>query len=205
MAVGLLHRMQVTAPSRSGSPPLAGARIDPAFSELVDAAGVPAKESDFDGRYRLVLFGFMSCPDVCPTALAGVHLALEELGPRAAVVRPVFVTLDPARDAGAELGAYLRAFDSRIVGYRGADAATALVAQRYGVRYARRITDASTGAYVVDHTANLYLVDPAGRLVAVIPSARGSRSLAAALVSALAAEPRLAVRPADPLAVAGPG
>src|SRR5688572_9290563 len=49
----------------AGEPPLAGAAIGGPF-ELVDSAGQTVRWSDFDGRYRMVYFGYAYCPDVCP-------------------------------------------------------------------------------------------------------------------------------------------
>jgi cytochrome oxidase Cu insertion factor (SCO1/SenC/PrrC family) len=38
------------------------------------------------------------CPDVCPTDLVAIAEMLRSLGPQAANVQPIFVTLDPERD-----------------------------------------------------------------------------------------------------------
>ena len=48
--------------------------------ELIDqAAGKAVRDGDLGGEWRPALFGFTSCPDICPTTLASVTAALEEL------------------------------------------------------------------------------------------------------------------------------
>jgi cytochrome oxidase Cu insertion factor (SCO1/SenC/PrrC family) len=47
----------------------------------------------------LVYFGFTYCPDVCPTDLQNIGLALDKLGAFGGEVQPLFITLDPERDS----------------------------------------------------------------------------------------------------------
>ncbi|MFD2090637.1 SCO family protein [Blastococcus deserti] len=65
------------------------------------------------GRPTLLFFGYTNCPDVCPTTMADVAVALRGLD--AALVEDlqvVFVTTDPATDSPAVLGEYLDRFDA---------------------------------------------------------------------------------------------
>jgi protein SCO1 len=85
----------------------------PSFT-LTDQTGAPY---DFAARTAagptLLFFGYTNCPDVCPTTMADVTLALR--GVDAAVAERtnvVFVTTDPARDTPEVLGEYLGQFDA---------------------------------------------------------------------------------------------
>jgi protein SCO1 len=76
------------------------------------------------GTPTLLFFGYTHCPDVCPTTMADIAVALRGLD--AALVdrlQVVFVTTDPARDAPAVLGEYLARFDAdlpkRFIGLTG--------------------------------------------------------------------------------------
>ncbi|GAA4308023.1 SCO family protein [Klenkia terrae] len=61
----------------------------------------------------LLFFGYTNCPDVCPTTMADVAIALQTVDPAVAEqVQVVFVTTDPARDTPAVLGEYLGRFSS---------------------------------------------------------------------------------------------
>ena len=52
--------------------------------ELIDHTGRARTERDFRGKLLLVYFGFTCCPDVCPTDLQAIGLALDKLGADAA-------------------------------------------------------------------------------------------------------------------------
>jgi protein SCO1 len=85
----------------------------PSFT-LTDTSGA---EFDFKaatgGRPTLLFFGYTNCPDVCPTTMADVAVALRGLD--AALVEDlqvVFVTTDPATDTPEVLGEYLGRFDA---------------------------------------------------------------------------------------------
>jgi protein SCO1/2 len=72
------------------------------------------------GRVTLLYFGYTSCPDLCPTTMADVALALRRLpaGMRSDV-RVVFVTTDPARDSPSTLLHWLARFDPSFIGLTG--------------------------------------------------------------------------------------
>ncbi len=85
----------------------------PAFT-LTDSAGAPYDfTAETSGELTLLFFGFTNCPDVCPTTMANVAVALRNVDQSLAEeVNVVFVTTDPARDDAATLGAYLERFDA---------------------------------------------------------------------------------------------
>ncbi|WP_336031507.1 SCO family protein [Geodermatophilus sp. FMUSA9-8] len=79
------------------------------------------------GQPTLLFFGYANCPDVCPTTMADVAIALRSVPEDvAARTRVVFVTTDPARDTPEFLGEYLARFDgdlpTRFVGLTGSQA-----------------------------------------------------------------------------------
>ena len=134
---------------------------------LPDTAGSRRSLAEFRGKLVLLYFGYVGCPDVCPTDLAIIGKAMRLLGERAADVQPLFVTLDPVRDTPAVLREYLAAFDRRFIGLRGSDAEVRRVARLYKV--AARKVPGPGGAYFIDHGAFTFLLDCAGRYVAFLP------------------------------------
>jgi protein SCO1/2 len=96
----------------------------PSFT-LTDTAGAAYDfKAATSGRPTLLFFGYTNCPDVCPTTMANVAVALRRLDP--AVVQQlqvVFVTTDPAFDTPPVLGEYLARFDAdlptRFIGLTG--------------------------------------------------------------------------------------
>jgi len=132
---------------------------------LTAADGTTVTDETYRGKWLLLFFGYTFCPDVCPTTLNEIALALEALGPGAARLQPIFITVDPARDTPEVMGKYTAAFDSRIVGLTGSPQQIAAVAQEYGAYSAPRKTGAGADDYVVDHSTYIYIMDPKGKFV----------------------------------------
>jgi protein SCO1/2 len=130
---------------------------------LIDQDGVRRTEKDFLGRHMLVFFGFTYCPDVCPTTLAVLSAALNEIGPASESIVPVLITVDPARDTPETLRPYLLSFGSNFVGLTGTAEEIAAVANAYHVYY--EIVENEGGDYTLDHSAAIYLMGPDGKFV----------------------------------------
>ena len=107
---------------------------------LEDGSGQPVTDRDFRGKFMLVYFGYTFCPDVCPTTLKAVADAMDKLGPDAAKVRPVFITVDPRRDTPPVVKKYAAAFGPEITGLTGTPEEIAQVAKEYRVYYAEHRT-----------------------------------------------------------------
>ncbi|WP_104524720.1 SCO family protein [Blastococcus atacamensis] len=85
----------------------------PSFT-LTDTTGASFDFAEVTGgRPTLLFFGYTQCPDVCPTTMADVAVALRGLDRELAEqVQVVFVTTDPATDSPEVLGEYLGRFDA---------------------------------------------------------------------------------------------
>lgn len=118
----------------------------------------------FRGRYMLIYFGYTHCPDICPTTLMAVSQVLKELGPLAAKVQPVFVSIDPERDTPAVVGEYVGSFDPRIIGLTGSPTEIAAVTKQYRVFYKKLPADNSSD-YFMEHSSYIYVIDPHGDYV----------------------------------------
>lgn len=135
---------------------------------LVDQAGKRRTDADFRGRLMLVYFGYTYCPDVCPTDLQQIGLAVEKLGKAGDAVQPLFITLDPERDTPKHLAAYVPNFHPRFVGLSGTPAAIRRAADGYKVYYQKVASPGQVG-YSVDHTAFIYLMDRKGQYLGFFP------------------------------------
>jgi protein SCO1/2 len=132
--------------------------------ELVDQTGKTVRDEDFDGKWQLAFFGFTSCPDICPTTLANVTAALEQLGPAAEQLQPLLITVDPERDTPPVLKEYLTAFDPRILGLTGTPEQVEKALRSFRVYASKRPLDG--GDYTMDHSAFIYLMNPNGEYAA---------------------------------------
>ena len=129
---------------------------------LVGGAGRTVTASDFRGENVLLYFGYTHCPDECPLTMTHLHRVMVDLGPLAARVRILFVSVDPARDTPQVAQEYAAAFDPRAVGLTGDMAEIDSLAKRYRVAFERG-PDLPGGGYEVTHGSAIYVFDARGR------------------------------------------
>jgi protein SCO1/2 len=134
---------------------------------LVDQHGKKVTDQDFRGRYMLIFFGFTHCPDICPAELQVISASLDELGPKAEEVVPIFVTLDPERDTPEVMADYVKNFGSRFVGLTGSPEEIAEAAKAYRVAFSKFENKGvdDNGNYSIDHSAIVYLMGPDGEYI----------------------------------------
>ena len=158
-----------------GDPELQGPRIGGHFT-LSMPDGREVSDRSFRGKWMLVFFGYTFCPDVCPSALSDMTLALQQLGPLADKVQPIFITVDPQRDTPRVMADYVGSFDPRFMALRGTPEQTAAAAKEYRAYYAvRRLGD---DEYAIDHSSFLYLMNPEGALAKLLTSSLPSHQMA---------------------------
>jgi protein SCO1/2 len=144
---------------------------------LADHHGKARTLADFRGKAVVIFFGYTQCPDVCPTALSALAEAMRRLGPDAARVQVLFVTIDPERDTADLLSRYVPAFHPSFLGLRGDAEATARVAKEFKVIY-QKVPGQTPDTYTMDHSAGLYLFDPQGRLRVFESHGQGAEAIA---------------------------
>lgn len=186
----------------------------------VIVAGVSLPEVRADGRVApftmrarpggllLVFFGFVNCPDICPTTLSDTKRALDQLGSRASDVDIAFVTVDPQRDSAQVMLDYLGSFFER--GSHALRPATQaqLGRAQTAFRATSTVTRETDGHIDVSHTATTHVVDAAGRVVLEWPFGTPAADMAhdLRLLTAAAARglPPQSVAP-EPLAATSDG
>jgi protein SCO1/2 len=131
---------------------------------MTDQNGKTVTDRDFRGRFMLVFFGFTHCPDICPAELQVMSQSLDALGPKAAGVVPIFITLDPERDTQAVMAEYVKNFGPRFVGLTGSPEAVAAAAKAYRIAYAK-FQEQNASDYSIDHSALVYLMGKDGEYV----------------------------------------
>ncbi|MCZ2126729.1 MAG: SCO family protein [Anaerolineales bacterium] len=125
----------------------------------------PVRLDDFQGKVVLLYFGYTSCPDVCPTAMADIKLALASLTPEeAAQVQVIFISVDPARDTPETLGRYVKLFQDNFIGATGTREEIDWMTDAFGVTYSIEPPD-ENGAYSVSHSAFTMALDRDGYYV----------------------------------------
>lgn len=146
---------------------------------LVDQNGLHRTDADYRGKFMLVYFGFTYCPDVCPTDLQQMGLAVDRLGPDGDVVQPIFITVDPERDTTEHLKDYVAMFHPRFIGLTGGAAAIKEAARAYRVYFAK--VELPKSNYTVDHSAFIYMMGPKGEYLGFFPPGTSAELLVGTL------------------------
>lgn len=134
---------------------------------LTDHNGNRVDEHTYDGKLRLIYFGFTYCPDVCPTELSLIGQTLEALGEDAKAVQPILITVDPERDTPEALKGYVTLFHPSMVGLTGTPEQILAVRKEYKV-YAEKVP-LEEGGYTMDHMTFTYLMDRDGTFITLFP------------------------------------
>lgn len=175
-----LAALTACGPQERAIPPLEGADIGGPF-ELVSSDGRAVRWSDFDGKYRIVYFGFTFCPDICPTdvqrMVQGLKRFAEKRPEQAAQIQPIFISIDPARDTPEVVGEFAAAFSDDLIGLTGSEEQVKAAADAFRVFYSRG--EDTPGGYLMDHSAIVYLFGPKGEPLATLPTDQGAESVAA--------------------------
>jgi protein SCO1/2 len=174
MVVGSLSGCSDNASKKAatfGSMDVTGAPWGQTFS-LPDLDGKTVTNASFPGKVTVVFFGFLYCPDACPTHLTKMQELKKRLGSDADRLQVVFVTVDPERDKPEPLKKFLASFDPGFVGLRGSREQTDAISKDFRV-YAKKVETLASKkdpmAYTIDHTTFTYVYDPKGALRLVVP------------------------------------
>ena len=125
--------------------------------------------SRLKGKWSFLFFGYTHCPDICPTTLATLVRARENIAKSTAGAKDVqfvFISVDPNRDTASKLGQYVSYFDADFLGVTGDNAQLGKLAGQLGAAYEVAITP-NMENYPVYHTAAVFLGDPRARYHAV--------------------------------------
>jgi protein SCO1 len=125
--------------------------------------------SRLKGKWSFLFFGYTHCPDICPTTLATLARAHENIAKSTAGAKDVqfvFISVDPNRDTAGKLGQYVTYFDTSFLGVTGDDAQLGKLAAQLGATYQVAVTPGMEN-YPVYHTTAVFLVDPRARYHAV--------------------------------------
>jgi protein SCO1/2 len=180
----MLLTLLLAACSGGGSgetPPLQGAKLGGPFT-LTDQNGRQVSERDFEGKYRIVYFGFTYCPDVCPVDMQVIGQAMRQIEKSdaglAKRLQPIFISVDPERDKPAVLKEYVSAFHPKTIGLTGTPEQIADVAKKHGIFF-QKAEEGGASEYQMDHSRIVLLFGTKGEPLAILPHDEGADAVAA--------------------------
>ena len=137
---------------------VAGGNIGGPF-ELMDHRGQMVTDAQVLDQPALVYFGYTFCPDVCPMDVARNVVAVEILADADVTVKPVFITIDPARDTVDYLADFVANNHPEMVGLTGTAEQIAKAARAYKVYYRKQPSE-DEDYYLMDHSSFSYFMVP---------------------------------------------
>jgi len=152
---------------------------------LVDHTGKTVTDVDFHGKAQLIYFGYAYCPDVCPTALQQIGIALSLAGNAADHYQPMFITIDSERDTPEMMAQYVtnNGFPDSLIGLTGSPEQLKQAMTVFKV-IGQKIEDPDSAAgYTYDHSSIIYMMDSSGDFVDVFTHATTPRQMADRLIS----------------------
>ena len=123
-----------------------------------------------ESRWSFIFFGFMYCPDICPTTLYDMSTVKREIvarGISASDIQFVFISVDPARDKAAKIQRYVQYFDPDFLGATGSIGQLTNLTRQLGAPF-RAEPETATNVYEVTHSSAVYLVAPLGQYAGII-------------------------------------
>jgi len=154
---------------------------------FINHRGEKTSDRDFRGSHTLVFFGYSHCPDVCPGNLATMKQALDQLGPDAARIQPLFVSFDAARDTPERLAEYVSHFHPDLIGLTGTNEEIEAATRAYGVFHDLSGGEGA-GGLETQHSSNTYLIGPDGEARAIFGHATPPEEMVARLRAILASD-----------------
>ena len=117
---------------------------------------------------KIIFFGFISCPDICPTTLNIVNQSFKDLEKKYdEKLNLFFISVDPKRDTISSLKEYLNYFNSDFIGMIGNKDELIDIVRKYGGFFAESDQNNTT---VISHTSYLYLLDSKNKVRALYKS-----------------------------------
>jgi len=117
------------------------------------------------GKVVVLYFGYMNCPDICPTTLSDINNAFSLLSKdELKNVQVVFISVDPNRDKLDKLDDYARYFNKSFIGATSNLDYIKDLTNRYMAYFKYEKQKGSAINYTVAHTTRIYLLNKQGRL-----------------------------------------
>jgi len=129
----------------------------------------PVSLSDFKDKVVVMYFGFMTCPEVCPSSMTVISTALARLESKELqTTQAILVSVDPKRDTPEKLAEYTQFYHASLIGLTGSSADIDRVTKQYGAYYDVDEIASVTEDYGVEHSSRYYVIDRQGKLVAAM-------------------------------------
>lgn len=140
--------------------------FNPFTLSLNTSKGVTNLQELKKNKLTLIYFGFLSCPEACPTTLSTVGAVFKELSPEElSQINFLFVDLDPERDTPEKLKEYAGYFHPTItavsIPLKDLDPFT----RYFGIVFMKVPLKNSKMGYTIDHSTGILAMNSEGKIL----------------------------------------
>ncbi|MCJ8337476.1 MAG: SCO family protein [Pseudomonadales bacterium] len=136
----------------------------------VETVNGPFHLADYRDKIVVIYFGYTSCPDVCPTALAMLGNIIKKMPEtQRQQIQPLFISVDPERDSLDKIDKYGQYFYPSLISATSDKQKIDAIVKKYGAYYKVNSPEGSDDQYFVDHTSRLYLINKQGKFADTVP------------------------------------
>ncbi len=154
-----------------------GKVIDGNF-EAVNHLGNKFTNESWKGKYKLIFFGFTSCPVICPSELTKISQIMDMLPENmAGKIMPVFITVDPERDNVEKLKDYIEMFHKDFTALTGSREQIDRLIKLFSV-YAKKVEIKEMDTYMYDHSTFIYFLNDKDEILALYKMHEKSKDIA---------------------------
>ena len=131
---------------------------------LLNQEGEKVDANSLIGQQSLIFFGFTFCPDVCPTTLSILNMAIAKLKNPP---RVILISVDPERDTVPLLKDYVKSFNPNFEAFTGHIDEINNIANQLEAGF-RKVPGDSESDWTVDHTGNIVVINAKGEFQGLI-------------------------------------
>lgn len=143
-------------------------KTDPLKIELESPEGKKTL-STYSGKYLLIYFGFLTCPDICPTTLKSFSNVFKEMSPEEQQnIQMLFIDLDPERDSLEAMKIYTNNFHPLITPLRAELFDLQKITESFGIYFKKVPLAGSNMGYTIDHSTGILFLDQKQEIISVI-------------------------------------
>jgi protein SCO1 len=137
--------------------------------ELKNApSGTSFTNSQLQGHWSMLFFGFTNCALLCPTTLSSLNQFYNQLSAEKVSQMPMvtFISIDPERDTLKKIDRYVKSFNKNFQGATGSESQLDNMTNQLNILYAK--VNAKNGEdYQIDHSGTVLVFNPQGNLAAL--------------------------------------
>ncbi len=141
---------------------------NPFTQELKTPVGVVNLKTLKENKITLLYFGFLACPDVCPTTLSTMTTVFKSL-PQSKLdkINFFFISLDPERDTLLRMKEYAAHFHPKVMPAVLSLTDLELFTTYFGIAFLKVPLKSQMG-YTIDHSTQVVVLSPEGKILTPI-------------------------------------